>query len=551
MKGRHEGSVRPGRTPMKRSRCLAFAVLGLFALSSCAVGPNYRAPPPPPGPGFVPEGTLAAPTTASSGVGGEAQHFVETLDIPGQWWTLFQSSDLNDLIAQALAHNPTLEAAQASLRQANETALAGRGALSPSVSAGYQVTREKASGEQFGLPQLGSFLYTLNSASVNVSYTIDAFGGVRRQVESLRAQADYQRYALEASYLALTANVVTAAITEASLREQIAATERIAQDQRQQLDISQKRFDAGGTSRADVLQQQAALQSTLASLPPLRTQLAQQRTLLATYVGKLPADYAGAEFKLETLTLPTDLPVSVPSKFIEQRPDVQQYEALLHQSVAQIGVATANMLPQLTLQASGGADSLAFSDLFGPGTVIWSLIGGATQPVFKGGQLLHQRRAAVAAAQAAAANYKATVLSAFQDVANTLYALQGDADTLAANVLAERSAADSLALVELQYKAGGASFLQVLTAEQNHQTAAISLVKARAQRFADTAALFQALGGGWWNRSDPGARPQNAIPAPSFGDSSFSSPAPGLSRPAPAAALQDVGTASSRSSTGS
>ncbi len=488
-----------------------------LAVASCAVGPNFKAPPAPAGPGFVPPARLAAPTTAAPVGGGDAQSFVTGLDIPGQWWTLFRSPELNDLIEQALAHNPTLEAAQASLRQANEAVAAQRGALFPSVSAGYQVTREKSSGVEFGVPSLGSFLFTLNSASVNVAYTIDAFGGVRRQIESLHAQADYERYALEASYLTLTANVVTAAVTEASLREQIAATEAIAHDQQQQLNITQKRFEAGGTSRADVLQQQASLQSTLASLPPLRTQLAQERTLLATYVGILPADYQGAPFSLDALTLPVDLPLSVPSKFVEQRPDVQQYQALLHQSVAQIGVATANMLPQLTLQASGGADALNFSNLFGPGTVIWSLIGGATQPIFKGGQLLHQRRAAVAAAQVAAANYKATVLNAFQNVANTLYALQGDADTLAADVLAERSAADSLALVEVQYKAGGASFLQVLTAQQNHQTAAIALVKARAQRFADTAALFQALGGGWWNRNDPGAKPENAIPAASFG----------------------------------
>jgi len=389
---------------MKRSLLVAGAALALTGLASCAVGPDFKAPPAPKGPGFVPAGTLAAPTTAAAGAGGEAQRFVDALDIPGQWWTLFRSNDLNELIAQALAHNPTLEAAQASLRQANESTAAGRGALFPSVSAGYQVTREKSSGAAFGVPALGSFLYTLNSASVNVSYTIDAFGGVRRQIESLQAQADYQRYALEASYLALTANVVTAAITEASLRAQIEATSGIAREQQQQLDIAQRRFDAGGTSRADVLQQQAALQATLALLPPLRTQLAQQRTLLATYVGALPADYHGAEFTLDALALPTDLPLSVPSKFVAQRPDVQQYEAQLHQTVAQIGVATSNMLPQLTLQASGGADATDFSNLFGPGTIIWSLVGGVTQPIFKGGQLVHQRRAAVAAAQAAAAN---------------------------------------------------------------------------------------------------------------------------------------------------
>jgi NodT family efflux transporter outer membrane factor (OMF) lipoprotein len=348
----------------------------------------------------------------------------------------------------------------------------------------------------------GSFLYTLNSATVSVSYTLDAFGGIRRQVESLQAQAESQQFALEASYLALTANIVTAAVTEASLRAQIAATEDIAHAQQSQLDITQRRMDAGGASRSDVLQQLSTLQSTLASLPGLRSQLAQERNQLAVYVGALPADYDGAAINLDSLTLPAELPVSVPSAFVEQRPDVRQYGALLHEATAQIGVATANMLPQLTLSGSYGGTATKFSNVFDPSSVVWSLIGGVTQPIFEGGTLRHKRRAAVAAAQEAAANYRATVITAFQNVSNTLYALQSDADALAALTLFERSAAESLKLVQAQYKSGGASYLQVLTAEQTYQNAAVSLVKARAQRYADTAALFQALGGGWWNRND-------------------------------------------------
>jgi NodT family efflux transporter outer membrane factor (OMF) lipoprotein len=428
------------------------------------------------------------------------------LDIPGQWWTLFQSAELNQLIERALKNNPTLQAAQASLRQANENVAAQRGALFPSISANYQAQRARASAAEFGLPQISSgYLYTLNSASVNVSYTLDAFGGVRREIEAMQAQADYARFALEASYLTLTANVVTATIAEASLRAQIAAIEDIVRAQQMQLDITQLRVHAGGASRADVLLQQATLQATLATLPPLRTQLAQQRNLLSTYVGSLPADYAGAEFDLDSLSLPTDLPVSLPSKFVEQRPDVRQYSALLHQATAQIGVATANLLPQLTLTGNYGGDAVKFADMFSPASIVWSLAGSVTQPIFKGGQLVHQRRAAVAAAQEAAANYKATVLVAFQNVSDSLYALQGDADALAAETTAERSAAGSLELVQAQYKAGGASFLQVLAAEQTYQSAAVALVKSRAQRYADTAALFQALGGGWWNRADVAA----------------------------------------------
>ncbi len=489
-------------------RLIGFALL---VLTGCAVGPDFKPPSAPATSGFVPPNELPPITASAPLPGGEAQRFVEGLDIPGQWWTLFQSAELNALIERALKHNPTLEAAQAALRQANETVAAQRGTLYPSVSAQYEAQRARSTAVAFGLPQVGSgFLYTLNSASVNVSYTLDAFGGLRRQVEALQAQADYAQFAMEASYLSLTANVVTAAIAEASLRAQIAATEDIARAQQKQLDITQRRVTAGGASRTDVLLQQATLQSTLASLPPLRSQLAQQRNQLATYVGSMPADYAGAPFQLDSLSLPMDLPVSVPSKFVEQRPDVRQYSALLHAATAQIGVATANLLPQLTLTGSYGGDAAKFSDIFSPASLVWSVAASVTQPLFKGGQLVHQRRAAVAAAQEAAANYKATVLTAFQNVSNTLYALEGDADALAAETAAENSAAGSLELAQAQYKAGGASYLQVLTAEQTYQTAAVSLVKARAQRFADTAALFQALGGGWWNRADIAANPTDS-----------------------------------------
>jgi NodT family efflux transporter outer membrane factor (OMF) lipoprotein len=302
--------------------------------------------------------------------------------------------------------------------------------------------------------------------------------------------------------LSLTANIVTAAVAEGSLRAQISATASIAKSQQAVLDITRRRVTAGGASQADVLQQQAALQSTLASLPGLRSQLAQERNQLAAYLGTPPADYDGAQITLDSLTLPPDLPLSLPSTLVEQRPDVREYGELLHSATAQIGVATANMLPQITLSASYGGAGTQFSQVFSPSSVVWSLLGGVTQPIFKGGQLTHQRRAAIAAAQEAAANYKNTVITAFQNVSNTLYALSADADALAAYALAEQSSADSLKLVQAQYQSGGASYLQVLTAEQSYQSALITLVKARAQRYADTAALFQALGGGWWNRTD-------------------------------------------------
>jgi NodT family efflux transporter outer membrane factor (OMF) lipoprotein len=489
------------RRPARMTGCLALAAALLVA---CAVGPNFKAPAAPKDAAYLPAQPPAA--TASAPVpGGEAQRFLAAQDIPGQWWTLFQSPEMNVLLEEALKHNPTLEAAQAALRQANENLAAQRGAFYPSLTGTYQGQRADASLASFGLPGNGNYLYTLNSASVNVAYTLDVFGGIRRQVEALQAQADYERSSLEASYLALTANVVTAAVTEASLRAQVAVTEEVARSQRAQLDITQRRVTAGGASRVDVLQQQATLQATLATLPALRTQLAQERDLLATYVGTLPARYDGGPIQLDTLHLPQDLPVSLPSRLVEQRPDVREFSALLHEATAQVGVATANMLPQFNLTGSYGAAAVKFSDLFTPSSAVWNLAGGITTPLFKGGQLLHQRRAAVAAAQQAAANYRATVLTAFQNVADSLLALEGDAEVLAAQTGAEQSAAESLRLVQAQYKAGGANYLQVLTSEQAYQNATLALVKARAQRFLDTAALFQALGGGWWNRSDTNA----------------------------------------------
>jgi NodT family efflux transporter outer membrane factor (OMF) lipoprotein len=487
------------------------AAFSSWLLTACAVGPNFKPPAAPHTAGFLPPGELPSQTGSEATPDTPAQRFVEDLDIQGQWWTLFQSPELNALIDRGLANSPTLEAATAVLRQANETLAAQRGSYFPSVSANAGVTRQKSPGAALGAPQASSVIYTLNSATLNVSYTLDAFGGIRRKVESLSAQAEFEKFALQAAYLSLTANLVTAAIAEASLRAQIAATQNIAESQQRQLQITQRRLAAGGASRADVLQQQSLLQSTLANLPPLRTQLAQQRNLLADYIGSLPADYAGPEFNLDSLTLPADLPVSLPSKFVEQRPDVREFSALLHEATAEIGVATANMLPQITLSGSYGGEAASFSNVFTPASVVWSLAASATQPIFKGGQLLHQRRAAVAAAQEAAANYRATVITAFRNVSDTLYALKGDADALAAETLAERTAAETVALVQVQYKSGAANYLQVLNAEQTYQSVAVALVKAKAQRYADTAALFQALGGGWWNRSDVAANsPQPA-----------------------------------------
>jgi NodT family efflux transporter outer membrane factor (OMF) lipoprotein len=475
---------------------------------------TFQAPEAPHDARFVAAGQLPLETAATALPGGEAQRFVDGQDIPGQWWTLFQSAQLNALIERALKNSPTLESAQAALRQAKEITAAQRGSYYPSVSGSLESQRQKASGAAFGVPGFpASYFYNLDTAQVNVSYTLDVFGGTRRQVESLQAQAEYQQFALEASYITLTANIVTAAVNEASLRAQIAATEHISQSQQAQLGIVTRRLSAGGASRADVLQQQAVLQATLASLPLLRSQLAQQRNQLAAFLGSLPAEYTDADFELDSLTMPQDLPVSLPSKFVEQRPDVREYSALLHAATAQVGVATANMLPQITLTGSYGQASPTVDNLFAASSNVWNVIGTLAQPIFKGGQLKHLRRAAVAAAQEAAANYRATVVVAFQNVSDTLYALNADADALAAQSLADHGGR------EPRHGAGAVPEWSRQLRSSSHrpadyQTAAVALIKARAQRFADTAALFQALGGGWWNRGEPLADIQKTREAP-------------------------------------
>jgi NodT family efflux transporter outer membrane factor (OMF) lipoprotein len=486
-----------------RPRCvvaIAAAWAAATLVAGCAVGPNFRRPAAPEVDGYTRE-PLPAQTASAETPGGAAQRFVPGQDIPGQWWTLFRSPQLNALIEQALKANPDLQAAQAALREAKENVYAQRGALFPAVDATASASRQKSSIAS----ATPSSIYNLYNASVSVSYTLDLFGGTRRRVEALAAQAEDQRFQLEAAYLTLTSNMVTAAVQEASLRAQIAATQDIIKIQSEQLDVLQRQFELGAVSRAAVLAQQATLAQTQATLPPLEKQLAQVRNQLTALAGRFPSQDGGETFDLPSLQLPQDLPLSLPSQLVEQRPDVRSAEARLHEANAEIGVATANMLPQLTLSADLGSAALEAGKLFSAGTAVWSIASSLTQPIFQGGTLLHKKRAAVAAHDQAAAQYRSTVLSAFQDVANALRALQSDADALKTQVAAERSAADSLAITQRQFQLGAVSYLSLLDAQRTYQQARIALVQAQATRYADTAALFQALGGGWWNRSDVAA----------------------------------------------
>ncbi|SIT43554.1 RND efflux system, outer membrane lipoprotein, NodT family [Paraburkholderia ribeironis] len=487
----------------------------LGSLSGCTVGPEYRTPAPPATDTYAPT-PLPERTASSPGAAGLGQQFATGGDLPAQWWTLFRCEPLDALIREALANSPNIAAASAALRQAGENLRAQAGSqLYPAIDAKLNATREKLNGATFGQPGLNRIL-SLYNASVIVSYKLDLFGGARHELESLGAQVDYQGFQLQGAYLALSANIVTAAVKEASLREQIDATERIVADEETQLGMLRKQFEFGGVGRVAVLSQETLLAQTRATLPPLRQSLDQTRHQLAVLAGKPPSDIGVPEFRLSMFTLPRTLPVSLPSSLVRQRPDILAADAVLHQASAQVGVATANMYPQITLSASYGPQSLTPAGMLKYADMIWNIGSGLTQPIFHGGQLTAQKRAAEAAFDQAKAQYRQTVLLAFEDVADTLRALDHDATGLAAQTEAWRAASSSLDLTRGQFRVGGVSYLSLLDAQRQYQQTVVNLTQAQAARYADTAALFQALGGGWWNdtttsqtsQAAPAIRPQ-------------------------------------------
>jgi NodT family efflux transporter outer membrane factor (OMF) lipoprotein len=481
------------------------ALMAPLLTSACVVGPNFKPPAAPAVSSYTPEPEPEPATTAATpGVpGGNAQHLVAGADIPAEWWTLFHSPELNALIAQALASNADLKAAQAALLVAHENTLAQHGAYLPQVSAGASITREKdPSATLAPVPANNSFAYTLVTPSVSVSYTPDVFGLNKRTVEGLAAQEQATRYQMVATDITLSANVAEAAITQASLDDQIATTNELIGINQQILSLLRYQKSKGYIGGTDLAAQQAQLSQLESSLPPLIKQRDQQDNLLAVLTGHYPSQAPAAKFTLASLTLPADLPLSLPSSLVEQRPDVLQAQENMHAASAQIGVARANRLPNITLGANAGTNALAIGQIFGPGTGFWNIGAALLAPIFDGGSKLHQERAARYAYQQSAEQYRGTVLTAFQNVADTLVALEQDADTLKATKAAADAAKASLDLARLQYKDGYAAYLSVLTADQAYQQARLSLVQAEADRFTDTVALFQALGGGWWHRPD-------------------------------------------------
>ena len=488
--------------------------------ASCAAGPRYHRPAAPDNAGYAP--TPLPESSASAPVhGGEAQRLVDGRDIPFEWWQLFRSPALDTVVTQAFKANPTVPAAQAALAQARELVRAQRGFYYPSVAAGFQAERVKVAGnntqssslgiqgngENLGQPAQAAvpLYYQFYTAGLTVGFVPDVFGANRRQVESLAAQADAQRFALEATYITLASNVVGAAVQEASLRAQIDATQRIIAAEEKSLQILRDRLRAGFAMRLDVAAQEAALAQAQTTLPPLQKQYEQTRDLMRALLGRLPND-TDEIFELEALQLPRELPVSLPAKLIEQRPDVRAAEAQLHAANAQLGVAVAAMLPQFSITGTLGGAAAAVPLLFRTGGTYWTLVGGVSQPVFAGGTLLHTKRAASAALKQAAAQYQSTVISAYQNVADTLHASLSDADALAGAVETENAAKVTYDLTRRQMEVGYVSYLSLLSADTAYRQALLTRVQAQATRYGDTVALFQALGGGWWNRKEVAAR---------------------------------------------
>ncbi|HSS07472.1 MAG TPA: efflux transporter outer membrane subunit [Rhodanobacteraceae bacterium] len=480
--------------PRLRFSSLSLGMIGALALSGCAVGPEFRQPAAPDVPAYtadkVPDATIAtdAPT-------GDAQRFLDGAEVPERWWTTFVNTEIDRRVDQALAHSPTIASAQAALRQAEENVSAARGGLWPSVDA--NVGAQRGNTNFFGELAPGQSVFNVYNAGVNVNYTLDLFGGVRRGIEAQSAVSDFQQFQLEGTYLTLAANVVTTSFREASLRGQINATEEIIGVYQQTLELVQRQHEIGAKSLADVLVIQSQVATVRAQLPALRQQLAQTQTQLAVYLGQFPAASELAAVDLDALTLPQEVPVSVPSELARQRPDIRAAEAQLHQATAEVGIATANLYPQISLTGSYGSQALQTGNLFEGGTKFWGLGLNLLQPLFHGGTLRAQKRASEAGLQKVAADYQTTVLGAFQNVADSLHALELDAENLRAQSDAEVAAQKSLDLVRIQYKDGAVAYLAVLDATRQYQQARIGLIQARAARLADTAALYAALGGGW------------------------------------------------------
>lgn len=499
-------------------RALALGLL-TTALSACAVGPNFNSPDAPDANRYTPENL----TSIDNGAGGKLGLSVEK-EIPRQWWEVFHNKNLNRLIEEAIAHNQSLQAAEASIRVAYFNAEAQKGFFLPQIGLlpggsanlpsnfyansvlnqklyeqSYPTAFNKVA--QIAVPSTTSvpppWQYQLVTPAATISYTPDVWGKYRRTVESLEAQEDIARYQLEAAYLTLTSNVALTAILEASLRAQYAAIEKVIAIQHDVLDMLRKQLDAGWASQVDVLTQEALYAQALQLLPPLQKQIALARNLLTALGGDYSAAQNSIVFRLTELQLPKNVPLSLPSKMVRQRPDVRAAEAGMHMAAADLGVSIAARLPEFSISALGGASAYHFEYVFQQGTLFYNIIGQAATPVFQGFTLLNKQKAAEANFDQASALYRSAVVKAFKDVADMLRALQADSEAVKAAIYAEQVSKKQLDIIRAELKIGAVSVLMLLNAQNNYLMATVSRAQAEGNQLADVAGLFMALGGGW------------------------------------------------------
>ncbi|WP_324780213.1 efflux transporter outer membrane subunit [Thiobacillus sedimenti] len=502
------GSEAERKSGRRRSMRIMASCVVAGALAGCAAGPDFRRPAAPEVSAYT-SVPLPARTVSATGAFGGAQRFDVGGDVDTAWWRSFGSPRLDALIEQAFRGSPTLLSARATLQQAREIQSAQAGSTRyPQIDAGATGQRQRLSPSMLG--QRGDAReFNLYDVGVGVHYRFDLAGGTRRSLEALAARTDFRRHELDGARLTLAANIATAAIARARTAGQIASMEAMLQAQAEQLAITRQRVRLGQAAPDDLLALRAQLEQTRAELPMLRKQLEQGEHLLAVLAGQAPGAMKIPDFTLDEFELPSELPVVLPSELARRRPDIEAAEALLHAATAEYGVATAKLYPQINLTASLGSQALSTGALFGGGSAVWSVLGQLTQPLFNPG-LPAEKRAALAAVDAAAANYQGVVLDALRNVADVLRALDYDAKTLAAQASAEAAAQASLASVERQYALGTASYVQVLIARQQAQQMRMNQIAAQAQRLADSAALYQALGGGY---ADTYGKPGGVAPS--------------------------------------
>ena len=504
------------------ARNLSFSIIALSVaamVSGCAVGPDFKRPPAPTASGYAPTAVISEATASAPVLAGESQRFNPTADIPFDWWTLFQSPQINSLIKRAFKANPNIEAGQSALRQAQENVVAQQGFFYPTVDASYSPSRNKlagnmsssdpgpqGNGNNISATPPNPVYYNFHVAQLTVGYVPDIFGVNRRQIESAEAQATAQKLQLEATYITLASNVVAAALQEASIRAQLAATERIVAINKETLSILRDQLRLGYVSGLEVAAQEAALAQAEQTLIPLQKQLELTRDLIRVLAGNLPNEEVEEKFELASLHLPQELPLSLPSKIVERRPDVRAAEEQLHFASAQAGVAVANRLPQFAITGAIGGMADTPSWMFKSGGGFFNLAASVSQSIFDGGTLRARSRAAEQALIQAGAQYRSTVMTALQNVADTLYTIQSDANALKAAATTTQAAQTTLDLTRKQYQLGYVNYQTQLAAEQNYLQSVINLAQAQTNRLGDTAALYQALGGGWWNRTDAASK---------------------------------------------